>query len=129
MSRMRAGQQAGQCGALSGGHVRNGCAEVRFILGAGVLGLEQQDQFGCQVRDAVRVAGSRSQVWWVAASTTGAAFSQIRPLLTASKMYPGNRSRTSGKRRGEPGQEPRDLAGSSGMTTWHRELRSRKATT
>ena len=33
----------------------------------------------------------------VAASTSGVAFSQIRPLLTASKAYPEKRSRISWK--------------------------------
>lgn len=35
------------------GHVRDGFVEVRLILGTGMPGLEQQDQFGRQVRDAV----------------------------------------------------------------------------
>jgi len=50
---VRTGEEFGQCRALSWGHARDGLVKVCLILGAGVLGLEQQDQFGCQVRDAV----------------------------------------------------------------------------
>ena len=120
--------------ALGGGHVRDGFVEVCLVLGAGVPGLEEQDQFGGKVGNSVRgavddlavgkadrlvvpadpglavvrlaehvkqvVAGGRVAqpgLWCVASSTSGAAFCQIRPLLTASKAYPGKRSRTSGK--------------------------------
>jgi hypothetical protein len=53
MSRVRAGEEPGQGRALSRGHVRDGSIEVCLVLGTGVLGLEQQDQLGCQVREAV----------------------------------------------------------------------------
>jgi hypothetical protein len=53
MSWVRAGQEPGQCRVLSRGHVRDSFVEVCLILGTSMLGLEQQDQFGCQVRDAV----------------------------------------------------------------------------
>jgi hypothetical protein len=70
--------------------VRDGRVEVCLVLPAGVLGLEQQDQL-------LPVAGSRSHVWYLAASTSGVTSSQIRPLPAPSKTYPVQRSRTRGK--------------------------------
>ncbi|KUO12974.1 hypothetical protein AQJ58_07210 [Streptomyces sp. DSM 15324] len=98
-----------------------------MIFATGVLCLEQQDQFGRQIRDAVSgavddvavgkpdplissadpgvavvrfaehveqvVAGGRiaEPSLMYGASTSGMASSQIRPLPTASKTYPGKR--------------------------------------
>src|SRR5215469_8437913 len=53
MSWVCAGEEPGQGRALGWGQMRDGSVEVCLVLRAGVLGLEQQDQFGCQVRDAV----------------------------------------------------------------------------
>jgi hypothetical protein len=49
----RVDQELAQRRTLSRGQVRDGSVEVGLVLGAGVLGLEQQDQLGSQVRDAV----------------------------------------------------------------------------
>lgn len=53
MSRVCTGEPLGQGLALSWGQVREGRVEVGLVLPPDVLGFEQQDQLGRQVRDAV----------------------------------------------------------------------------
>jgi hypothetical protein len=72
VSRVYAGQEPGECLPLTRGHVRDGCFEVCLVLLAGVLGLEQQDQFGCQVRDAVVGLVDDSCRWPGRAARSGA---------------------------------------------------------
>jgi len=53
MSRVGDDEQLAQGLALRRGHVRDGSFKVRLVLLTSVLGLEQQDQLGHQVRDAL----------------------------------------------------------------------------